>query len=747
MVKVELRVKLEDYLRDHDDFREFLKNNETWSNIKDTSQIDIRPWVENYPLSIIVGRENELMAAKKLIYDTVRIVHSMEKDYRELLWLEIIIEKSKKHNRNFIKKRENELLKEGMDWVESHHQIAEELISKKPRILENIFADYPLSLLDLKIDWNRISENVIAELPPLPILYFLGPVGSGKSLMQKQLAASYMQLAKRCGIKGFDFVAVRDPKNNEAAEILMLPGGHGKKLIEDYDITVETKEKRKKSLVKLGMAGVYGVIGYFIATFGYKFVSEPWGSYGVQPLWDLWMWIEREWHWGALSAGAYVAYKLGKPYLKNATRPWSKRPELLSSSTESPPVYAGSDNETGSSGLVKLIGEYKRDIHIAPQDCFEHKPEILSGISKPILVEQTGELPKNVQSLLTEIVQESRIEVAGKGQWLRPFYAILFMGSNTHKDQDVIHPIKDRSDHFASRYIGNEVSVAGSERTAIERHFKFFLKSIINETKKAVEFSEEAVEEAIVRSTVLSEDVNSLYINRRYLNGLVAALGIAEANAEKFVTKAHLMQAFNEVKSIQERQLERVISEHYKNYTPSTGNTMVGCAKIVPLLSDESLITETEHAGIKKEMAEDYGVGYVARITARAKKTAGIEVIAPQHWDKNVVEHYEQFMNSLYIFSGKGAWVDLTQIINPDETITAGMYFALKSLFNGIPMNHNQFYIAGLKNEKEFKHVPHINKRIMNSGIKGICYVTKHDLDERLVKSYYKGIEFLEIKT
>src|SRR3989338_2862986 len=141
MVKVELRVKLEDYLRDHDDFREFLKNDETWSNIKDTSQIDIRPWVKNYPLSIIVGRENELMAAKKLIYDTVRIVHSMEKDYREVLWLEIIIEKSKKHNRNFIKKRENELLKEGMDLVESHHQIAEELISKKPRILENIFAD------------------------------------------------------------------------------------------------------------------------------------------------------------------------------------------------------------------------------------------------------------------------------------------------------------------------------------------------------------------------------------------------------------------------------------------------------------------------------------------------------------------------------------------------------------------------------------------------------------------------------
>jgi|GEM_PF-6317557 len=748
------KITLEEYLKENNEFLEFKRNDAFWKNLKLSSDIKIEEFVEQDPLVPIVGKKKEIELGKILNHKAALVQLYRNQRNKELVILSLEYEILKnKGFRGYIEDKERDLIKSGLDWEKTIKTILNELLEekkydRKQLIKEEILNQWPQIFFKTKVDWKRISEKIRDEIPTPPILYFIGPVGSGKSFLQRQLAKSYLNLAEKLGVQFFDYLGIRNPSNKNEVELIRLPEFDGNELIK-YDEFLKENKRRKKRYAKNALLTSLGSLALWGSwTIGKRLVSVPWGlGIGINPLLDVWMWFQDNNNrdlikfafFGTLTFGAYMLYK------KNSSKGDDTRPEILSLSTDSSPVYVGRVN------LENLIGIYNRKPNEPPQNGFEMKPEVLAADGKPLIWEQIGEQSEDVQSWLCQMIQEREIDIANNGAFKRDYFPIIYMGSNPHKEEDVITPIKDRINLGKSAYVKNEI-----ERTLdTERELFCFLEYYrLRLEKKVPPMDISAMEEAKKISIMLSEGKDTLIINRRYLSILDNAFDLAKKESSKFVTKEHITKALNVTKSEVEQILENRVQDYYKRTSLKTSEKVIGRINLVTLLIDEGLINDTQNLIIKREMAEDNGVGYIASISASFSNKPGLHLVKDIYLDSAILENYRLKLESLtqnitdLDLKELGITIDLTEIVSPDESIVTASYLAVKSLKNGAPIKQDLIIAAGCNLKGELVSLNKINKRIVNTyNLVGKYIVPNYDLSARIETSFYPQIKFFGIET
>ncbi|MBI2672671.1 hypothetical protein HYX19_00260, partial [Candidatus Woesearchaeota archaeon] len=647
------RSKLEDYLRENVEFLNFKRDNYFWNNLKLSSDIKIKDFVAKDPLVPIVGKKEEKELGKFLNYKTAIIQAYRNKRHKKLVILSLEYELLKKKGfKSHIEDRERELIKDGLNWEKATETILEEIVQKerynrKQFIEEEILGHWPQIFFKVKIDWKRISERIRDELPTPPILYFEGPVGSGKSFLQRQLAESYKKLTEELGVECFDYMAIRNPANNNEAEIIRLPAFDGKELIRYDEEQKERKENRKKAIRYSLFGGLGGIALYGAITIGKRLVSIPWGlGIGVNPLLDLWMWATDGNNLKIMTLILFggMGLKGLSIFKKIADRGKDTRPEALALATDIAPIYVGNMDDK-EIGLANLIGLYNRRSEEPPQNGFERKPGILMADGKVLIFEQIGEQSEDVQSWLGQVIQEREIDIANNGAFSRDFFAAIYLGSNPHKKKDIITPIRDRIKLGKSCYVTNEI-----ERTIdTERELFCFLEHYRTKSEKKIPpMDKSAMEEAKNVSIILSEGKDTLIINRRYLSVLDNAFGLALKESAGLITKEHIKEALDITKSDNEKLFEGMrLEPYYKLFPIKISGSESGRVNFIPLITDEKLISDTDNPTIRKEMAEEDGLGYISNVRAYYHNKPGLEIIRDICWDKNVIENYKTRLESL----------------------------------------------------------------------------------------------------
>ncbi len=748
------RSKLEDYLREDVEFANFKRNDDFWNNLKLDSEIKIDEFIARDPLVPIVGKKKEKEFGKLLNYKTAVIQLYRTKRHKELVILSLEYELLKKKGfRGYMEDRERELTKEGFDWEKTTHTILEELVKKenynrKQVIEEEILSQWPQIFFKVKIDWKRISEKIRDEIPTPPILYFEGPVGSGKSFLQRQLAESYLKLAEELGIEFFDYMAIRNPANNNEAEVIRLPAFDGKELIRYDEEQKRIRENRKKYAKYSLFGGLGGIALYGVITIGKRLVSVPWGlGIGVNPLLDAWMWATDGNNLTIMMFAFFggAALKGLSMFKKIVDKGKDTRPETLALATDIAPVYVGNVDAEKVVGLGSLVGVYNRKPDEPPQNGFERKPGVLAADGRVLIWEQIGEQSEDVQSWLGQVIQEREIDIANNGAYKRDFSAMICLGGNPHKKHKIITPIKDRIKLGKSQYVTNEI-----ERDIdTERELFCFLKHYRTKTeKKAPPMDISAMEEAKKVSIMLSEGKDTLIINRRYLSILDNAFSLALTENAELITKEHIKKALEITKSADEKfLLETRLKPYYKLSPTKISGSEVGRVNFISLLTDENLISDTDNPIMKKEMAEEDGPGYIANISAYHGNKPGLEIVSNVYWDKKILENYKIKLESLFSISelsDKGVIIDLTKVISPDESIMTAAYIAAKSLAEKKSVKQDIVIAAGCDLEGKLCPLNKINKRLLDTkNLIKRCVVAGYDVEKRIETSFYPGIEFL----
>lgn len=766
------KITLEEYLKENSEFLEFKRNGEFWNNLKLSSQISIEDFVKKDPLVPIVGKKKEIELGKILNYKAALVQLYRNQRNKELVILSLEYEILKnKGFKSHIEDREKELNKNGFDWEGTIKTILNELLgqkkyNRKQLIKGEILNQWPQIFFKTKIDWKRISERIRDELPTPPILYFGGPVGSGKSFLQRQLAESYLNLAEKLGVQFFDYMVIRSPSNKYEAELIRLPALDGEALIR-YDEEQKEKRARKKRYAKnILLAGLGSLALWGTWTFGKRLVSVPWGlGIGINPLLDVWMWLQDSSNmdkikfafFGTLSFGAYMLYK------KNSSKNEDTRPEILSLSTHSAPVYVG---DVEKMGLETLIGAYNRKPDEPPQNGFEKKPGVLAADGKPLIWEQIGEQGESVQSWLCQMIQEKEVDIANNGEFKRDYFPVIYMGCNPHKEEKVIPPIKDRVNLGKSAYVTNEIE----RNIETERELLCFLeyyriksekrvppKDILTNDeagKFSIPMDISAMEEAKKASIILSEGKDTLIINRRYLSILDNSFDLAKKEGAGFVTAEHVAKALQVTKSEVEQILENRVESYYKLALPRIIGASIGRVNLIPLMVDEELMSDTQNPIIRRDMAEDNGIAYIASVSALHSNKAGLHLVKNRDFDKTVVDDYKikleslvQNINGLNL-KEQGITIDLTSVISPDESVITASYIAIKSLINNYPLKQELVVAAGCNLRGELLPLNKINKRILTtSSLVNSYVVPNYDLSARIETSFYPKTKFFGSET
>ncbi len=647
------------------------------------------------------------------------------------------------------------------DWERDYENLISQLEKRKGRkkyfrkkAVKYLFKNLEKVLLDAEIDYKKISDKLRLELPTPPIFYLEGPMGSGKSFIQRRLALSYMKLAKEFGIRGFDILAIRDPLNTDKPKIIKLLGGDGLRLTTYYDDLMRKRKAWKKFQNGALVTGIAAFPTYFAVRAFLALVKYPWGlGIGVNPFMDIGMWVKRNLDMIALGAGITFGAKYFSMKSEETAKRKTKRPEWLANASNLPPVY------TGSVGKENLEGDYKENTDLAPQ-MWLRGSGLMTGDGKVVIIEQLPELTVDEQSWLSQLIQERELSIGNKGEHTIDMFPILYMGANPHLAKNIIPPLSDRLDLGDSCYVENELdkylsnekefkglAVKDIKRTVdrdkkTERELFAFLE-YYRRLKDGKPLTKDALDALCEISTALAEDKEKFEISRRYLSIIDTAMNLAKqgeyaAKEGKNVTGENsVVAALRNAKSIVEQKLEVRVNKHVSKLTLNNEKTAVGTVKLLGYLTDGYMI-EHNNEELKKEIEEEHGLGYVTEVRAIAENNmlpeeAGLKLIMPKKWEdkegSRLIESYFQkrlsFMLKDYIKNSK-ITIDLSKVLEEDDTLLPAMYIAVRSALDQRPIKQDVAVAASCDLEGKLISTTKINRRL---------YTLKADISSAIVSS------------
>lgn len=737
MTKKRLKVSLEEYLKEDPEVTDFVseKNNDFWNNqLNISTQIPVDKLVEKDPTAVIVGKEKEIEVGKMVNYLGAQIELQREMRFADMFMLLLEIDYLKKNE--FRQQIEKEELKmpntPDYDWENKYKEIIKEIEKtgkyNRQKIVKGLFKNLEKIILDVEIDYGKISDKLRLELPTPPTFYLEGPMGSGKSFIQRRLMLSYMKLTREVGIKGFDILAIRDPLDTDRPKVIKLLGGEGVKLTTYYDNIIRKKRKREKLKDRIITGGIIAFPAYYALRIGLELAKYQWGlGIGTDPLADIGMWVNENGEWIRWITYISLGARFVSAYVKKVNRVESKRPEWLSNSRNIPPVYVG------SVGRENLEGEFKENTDLPPQSWLRGA-SMMASDGKVAIIEQLPELTLDEQSWLSQLIQERELSIGNKGEHTVDFFPIIYMGANPHLVKDISQPLMDRLQLGASCYVANEID----RNLKTERKLSIFLE-YYRKTKGGKPFTKEAMDALLEISSKLAEDKNKIEISRRYLSIIDNAMDIANQNKNENIEKENVVKALTDTKSIVEQNLGVKIDDHYATSKLNMKDSKIGVTKILGYLTDKYMI-DHKNLDIKKQLEEENGLGYITEVKATVKETdkekSGLKVIAPKKW----MEKKEYFKERLALLledkidlSKYKVVVNLSKVLEEDDTLLPAMYAAAVSAFEKKPVRQDMAVASDCSIDGKLLPIGKINKRLYTaSGNLDYVLVSAHDLNEKI---------------
>jgi len=752
MKKENLQVSLEEYLKEDEEVTKFVsnENNNFWNEqLKISAQIPVDWLVEKDPTSVIVGKEKEIQVGKMVNYLGAQIELQREMRFADLFTLMLEIDYLKKNGfRSDIENVEIEMQNSpDYDWERDYQKFISRLVDEKKynrsKILKHIFKNLEKRIIEAEVDYNKISDKLRSELPTPPTFYLEGPMGSGKSFVQRRLMLSYMKLGKDVGIRGFDVLSIRDPLDSDRPKIIKLLGGDGIRLTTYYDNVLRRKKTVEKWKNKVITGGIVAFPIYYAMRIGLQLAKYSWGlGIGVDPLADIGMWVNENFKWIAYITTAALGNKVINAYIKRISKVESKRPEWLSNAKSVPPVYVG------SVGRANLEGEFKENAELPPQSWLRGS-SMMTSDGKVAIIEQLPELTADEQSWLSQLIQERELSVGNKGEHTIDIFPIIYMGANPHLVKNIEQPLMDRLQLGASCYVINEI-----ERNDKTEKKLFIFLEYYRKAKGGKPFTKESLEALLEISSKLSEDKHQMEISRRYLSMVDAALDRANHSKRPYVIAEDVVASLKETKSIVEQSLDVKIKEHYKISEMNITEKKVGVTKILGYLTDKYMI-EHNNADIKKQLEDENGVAYIAEVSATAKElryqsgSNGLKILAPKKWEDKRAHLEERLRVMLKETINMGNYdilVDLSKVLEDDETLLPAMYTAVLSAVENKPVKQDLLLAMNCNVKGELLPVGKINKRLYTApSCAEKAVVSAYDFDNKISNDLKIGPEVQKV--
>jgi len=749
MKKKELNITLEEYLQEDPEVTEFLseKNDKFWlEDLKLSSQIPVDWLVEKDPTSVIVGKEKEIEIGKTVNYLGAQIELQREMRFADLFTLLLEIDYLKKNGfRSDIEKVEFEMENSpDYDWERDYQEFIDGAVSRKKysrkKILKDLFKNLEKCVMDAEIDYGRIADKLKVELPTPPTFYLEGPMGSGKSFIQRRLMLSYMKLAKNVGIRGFDVLSIRDPVDTDRPKIIKLLGGEGLKLTTYYDNLMRRKKVRDKWKRRAINTGIIAFPAYYAFRIGLELAKYSWGlGIGVDPLADIGMWVNQNFKWIAYITTVALGNKFISAYVKKISKVESKRPEWLSNSKNIPPIYVG------AVGRENLEGEFLENTDMSPQSWLKGSGMMASD-GKVAIIEQLPELTADEQSWLAQLIQERELSIGGKGEHTIDIFPIIYMGANPHLVKDIEQPLMDRLQLGASCFVTNEIE----RNLKTERKLLVFLE-YYRRSKSGKPFDNDALKTLLEMSSKLAENKNKIEISRRYLSILDTAIEQTNQKKQDYITSDLVIHALKNTKSIIEQGLDVKIQEHYDLTKIETKGKKKGAVNVLAYLTDRYMIKH-DNKDIKKQLEQENGSAYITQVRAEAekidntkyyKREGELKIITPERWaDKkeNISEKLGVILKKTTNLKKYDITVDLSDVLEDDDTLIPAIYTAVMSAIRNNPVRQDIAIAAKCDINGNLLPVGKINKRMYTApeNIEAIA-VSPYDFEENINDSFDLG--------
>ena len=231
----EIYLTLEDYLQPNEKVTKFLEDNSWWDKLQVTAQIPLEYLKSLDSTYVIVGKEKEIEIAKVANWNAAQLQTKRVERFNDLRMLFIEVDYIKKHR--LIKKfneKNQELREEYSDWELRFNKIIsdfeEEGLYNGKKAHTHIFNNFERTLLGAEIDYERIAAKMSQEFSTSPIVTYEGPMGSGKSFIQKILMEDFRELCRYLRVEAFEHIALRDTSNPDKGKLIKLVEGEGRQV-------------------------------------------------------------------------------------------------------------------------------------------------------------------------------------------------------------------------------------------------------------------------------------------------------------------------------------------------------------------------------------------------------------------------------------------------------------------------------------------------------------------------------------
>ena len=753
----------------------FLEDDEFWENeLKDDRDIPLKALLERDPTFTVVGKEIELLTGKLAIVKAMKLEYRRQVRFQELseLLLTIAYLKTSNH-RSFIENQEQRLIESGvMDWEAAYGTILQALSDTYgvdlPETLKIINEQREKLILTLRIPEELISEKLHEEMANPVTFLLLGDMGAGKSFIQRRLEKWRQNLYGILDLRGYDRLLLRDQNDSNKAYLRTLPGGEGQALIRHYDARTKTRQGLEKWIRRGVIALLVFPPVYKAVVLGLEMAKYQWGVLDdINPLVDVGVWINDNFHWVALYAVLFV-YSQAEKWVRDSgyLERMSMRPQWVVDSSRSESIIIGDiDRE-------KIVGSYDVDFKRPPQLGLVELPNWLQTDGKSLIIEQLSDLSHDAQSIFAELIQEREFSIADRGEYTTTFLSFLSVGQNPHVMKDLIPPLKDRLKLGSGCVVVNAVdkhqSVLSSHddfiaytlsqnrecsqfaaitgvnevprHRRIERKFMAFLKDF-REKAGAKPLQREALEFLVKTSSAYADDLDSIIINREFLGYLNSLMMQSTFTGHDCITKEDCAMAVITTRTPDQKILARKIAT--RDIRSSEIDHRHGTVNLLAL----SKYVELSDDVYLQEVAEGNSIGYVVQLRARMSQTGQKGVyLQNSPFSQEQIEKYTTQLEFVLDFTEVefrqfSTHIDLCDVMCDDETLLTAMYIACRSAIEKKPIHDSLIIACQLSSQGDVISLPRLNQRLITciEHIK-TAFVLERDLESKIDQAFYDAL-------
>jgi len=803
-IEIERAVMNNDYnafLKPDQEITDLMNNDEFWDSLKDDREIPLEWAIGRDKTFPIVGKEKEIAfgkiaAVKQAKLELMR--RSRRLDLSSLLTEWEYLKTTKISGE--MSRWDKELKKlPGYDWENSYkiiltglnkntklkdlkkddpnYESIQRIVNERRRsvqredITKRILLNISEYAFKLKINESRITEKLREEFPT-PITYLLvGPMGSGKSIIQRRVDLSREDLYNILGLNGYDRLMLRDQEERHNSFLRTFLGGEGSQVLEYYKHTERTKRKWAKIRNWTVYGSLFAFPLYAASILTSRIAQIEWGlNIGVDPAIDIGVAFNDNFRWIA-SAGAIALINTGWIVFKNwFTKGESNMPEWIVDSTSSTAVM------TSNLDKYEILGRYESESHqsLPPQSKFS-TPIWLSADGGCLTIEQIADLNAEAQNILAQMIQEKEYPIANMGKYVTDFFPMYSMGLNPHLAHKVVAPLKDRLKLGYSSMVVNEIPsikqgndnvydsvieqflledpnspiIASTDESSfkrskyIERKFWAFLKFARKDNKYLLR---DAWEKALELSSALAEDKSKLVIDRDLVGITNLALTLSTLKERDYTSAEDFLNSAKVYRSDEQRALLPILESHYKSFDGKI-EAGIGIVNILGLLPEKRKSMDDIH---ERDIAEHNSLGYVFPIKATVKNAedkesqGSLEIIT----DRNL-EHLKSFYKQelMVLLENKGVncrgydiKLDLSKALFEDDAMLAGMYVSVISAINKEELSKDKTLLASCDHYGNLLEPKKPNKRIITArGRLNTVVISSDDEKKRVDKRFYKN--------